>query len=235
MKFFFEARATDAPFVESIWRTESAEAGSFMSVAAIQWQMVLSIHNGNTLLSVRGPETIARMAPCPDNAEFFGINFTLGTFMPHLPTSDLVDGEVHLQEAAFKSFWLYGSTWEFPTYENADVFVERLVRDGLLVHEPIVDATLQGHQQDISLRSVQRRFLRATGLTHGALCQIERAQQAVTLLQQGVSILDTVDQAGYTDQPHLTRSLKRYYGRTPAQIQRVGTAENNEIKISNDT
>jgi AraC-like DNA-binding protein len=225
MKFMFEQRATDAPFVESIWRTESEEAGSFMSVATTQWQMVLSRHNGNTLLSVRGPETVARMADCPDNAEFFGINFTLGTFMPHLPTSELVDGEVHLQEAAFKSFWLYGSTWEFPTFDNADTFIERLVKDGLLVHEPVVDATIQGHRQDISMRSVQRRFLRATGLTHGALCQIERAQQAVALLQQGVSILDTVDQLGYTDQPHLNRSLKRFYGETPREISRSGADE----------
>jgi AraC-like DNA-binding protein len=225
MKFTFEQRPSDAPFVESIWRTESEDAGTFMSVANIQWQMVLSKHNGNTLLSVRGPETKAWLAACPEDAEFFGINFTLGTFMPHLPTSDLVDGEVHLPEAAFKSFWLYGSSWEFPTFDNADVFIKRLVRDGLLVHEPLVDVTLQGHGHDLSLRSVQRRFLRATGLTHGALCQIERAHQAASLLQQGVPILDTVDQAGYADQPHLTRSLKRFFGQTPAQILRTGSAE----------
>ncbi len=40
----------------------------------------------------------------------------------------------------------------------------------------------------------------------------------MTLLQQGVSIVDTVDQAGYADQPHLTRSLKRFIGQTPAQL-----------------
>jgi hypothetical protein len=34
------------------------------------------------------------------------------------------------------------------------------------------------------------------------------------------SILDTVDLAGYADQPHLTGSLKRYMGQTPAQILR---------------
>src|SRR5579859_5293941 len=48
--------------------------------------------------------------------------------------------------------------------------------------------------------------------------QIERARYATCLLQQGVSILDTVEQAGYFDQPHLTRSLKHYIGQTPAQI-----------------
>jgi AraC-like DNA-binding protein len=68
---------------------------------------------------------------------------------------------------------------------------------------------------------VQRRFLRATGLTHGALCQIESAQKATALLEQGVSILDTVELVGYADQPHLTRSLKRFVGRTPAEIVRA--------------
>jgi AraC-like DNA-binding protein len=192
----------------------------FMSVAAIKWQMVISVQNGTTIVTLRGPETSAKPAPCPENAEFFGINFKLGAFMPHLPTVDLVDAEVHLPEGAGKSFWFNSSVWELPNFDNADTFIKRLVRDELLVDEPLVDATLQGHVPYLSVRSVQRRFLRATGLTHGALSQIERAQQAVALLEQGVSILDTVDRVGYADQPHLTRSLKKFYGRTPAQILR---------------
>jgi AraC-like DNA-binding protein len=61
-------------------------------------------------------------------------------------------------------------------------------------------------------------LLRATGLTQGAAYQIERPQRAVALLQQGVSILDTVELLGYSDQPHLTRSLKHLVGQTPAQL-----------------
>jgi AraC-like DNA-binding protein len=33
-----------------------------------------------------------------------------------------------------------------------------------------------------------------------------------------VSALDVARQAGYADQPHLTRSLKRFVGQTPSQI-----------------
>jgi AraC-like DNA-binding protein len=40
-------------------------------------------------------------------------------------------------------------------------------------------------------------------------------------LKQGVSILDTVYEAGYFDQAHLTRSLKHLIGQTPAQIIRA--------------
>ncbi|MEJ2559367.1 MAG: AraC family transcriptional regulator [Anaerolineae bacterium] len=87
------------------------------------------------------------------------------------------------------------------------------------INLPVVDAVLRGHPQELSIRTVQRRFLQATGITHNAVHQIERARHATLLLESGLSILDTVDQAGYYDQPHLTRSLKRYIGQTPTQIQ----------------
>jgi methylphosphotriester-DNA--protein-cysteine methyltransferase len=67
---------------------------------------------------------------------------------------------------------------------------------------------------------VRRRFLTATGLTPGTIRQIERARHALTLLRQGRPILDVVFEAGYFDQPHLTRSLRQFMGRTPAQIAR---------------
>ena len=92
------------------------------------------------------------------------------------------------------------------------------MRKGLLLREPIVGEALQGRLKDLSLRSVQRRFLQATGVTQSTARQIERARSATLLLQQGVSILDTLDQTGYFDQPHLTRSLKYFIGQTPAQI-----------------
>jgi AraC-like DNA-binding protein len=225
MIFSFEERPSDSSFVERIWRTQSERAGAFTSLAVSQWEMVVMRHNGKTTLTVRGPETKATPAYCSVHAEWFGIIFKFGTFMPHLPASNLVDGSVDLPDAASKSFWLHGSVWQCPDYDNADTFVAGLVRAGLLVRDPIVDAVLQNQPQALSPRSVQRRFLRATGLTQGSIRQIERARYATTLLQQGVSVLDTVDLAGYADQPHLTRSLKHFIGKTPAQIIRQSEPE----------
>ena len=68
---------------------------------------------------------------------------------------------------------------------------------------------------------MRHRFARATGLTQTHIRQFRRAQQAAALLHQGVSILDTVYETGYFDQPHLTRSLKRFIGHTPAQITQL--------------
>ena len=43
-------------------------------------------------------------------------------------------------------------------------------------------------------------------------------ERAVDLLGRGVPALEVVRLAGYADQPHLTRSLKRFVGQTPSQI-----------------
>jgi len=63
--------------------------------------------------------------------------------------------------------------------------------------------------------------LQATGVTHSTIRQIERARHATNLLKQGAAIFDAVHEAGYYDQAHLTRSLKRLIGQTPAQIRRA--------------
>jgi AraC-like DNA-binding protein len=210
--------------VETIWHSQSHQAGPFLSVATSHWEMVVSHYAGKTCFSVRGPETHSTVAQCPAGGEWLGIQFKHGVFMPQLPVSHLVNGEVELPQAAGRSFWLASSTWELPTVDNADVFIARLIKAELLVCDPIIATALQDRAIDLSPRSVQRRFLRTTGLTQGTISQIERARYAVSLLRQGHSILDTVALAGYADQPHLTRALKRLIGQTPVQLRTEATA-----------
>jgi hypothetical protein len=217
--FSFDERLSDSPFVERIWRAQSERTGDFLSVAASWWEIVVSKYQGETTITVRGPETkVTPMQVTLLGGEFFGIIFKHGAFMPHFPVGDLVDGDLDLPDASGKAFWLNGSAWQFPNYENADTFVQRLVRDQLLVCDPIIEPVLRGELQELSPRSIQRRFVQATGLTHGSIRKIERARRATMLLQQGLSILDTVEQAGYSDQAHLTRALKYLMGKTPTQI-----------------
>jgi AraC-like DNA-binding protein len=226
MIIFDEERPSDSPFVERIWRSHSERGGSFLSIAESRWEMVVTRRHSKITLTVRGPETKATpLGDCPADGEWLGIRFKLGTVLPHLPARTLVDATVTLPLATSTSFWLHGSAWQFPDYDNADTFVDRLVREGLLVREPVVGAALQGQLKDLSLRSVQRRFLQTAGVTHSAARQIERARYATLLLQQGISILDTIEEAGYFDQPHLTRSLKYFIGLTPAQLLRQSRPE----------
>ena len=221
--FTFERRPSRSLMIEQVWQTRSEPPEElFVSVAVSHWEMVVTRQRGMARLTVRGPETKATTSPVPPDAEFFGIQFSFGTFMPGLPPGRLVDCSLTLPLATKTSFWLAGSQWELPGPDNADVFADRLVRAGLLVHDPLVPASLQGETGGLSARSVERRVSRATGLTRGAIRQIQRAERAVELLSGGVSPLEVARQAGYADQPHLTRSLKRLAGKTPSQVAAGG-------------
>jgi AraC-like DNA-binding protein len=216
--FQLEEREADSPFVDAIWRTRSAPHQSFISIAAAHWQIVVWRQAGQTHLTVRGPETKATAVPIPANAEFVGVRFRVGTFMPDLPVLSLVDRDLTLPRSVGNSFRLNGSAFEIPAYDNVEAFVNKLAREGLLISDPVVRAVLQGRETGLCRRSIERRVRRATGLTIGAIRQIERARKAAELLDRGATILDAGMSAGYADQAHLTRSLKRFMGQTPAQI-----------------
>jgi len=214
-----EDRPSDSPYVERVWRAHSEGGGSFLSVAEYRSELVVTRHQGRVTVTVRGPETRVSRLSYPPDAQWRGIRLKPGAFLPSLPARELVDGDVTLPNAMNASFWLDGSAWQVPDYENADTFVAWLVGAGLLVIDPAVPAALRGELTDASLRTVQRRFLHATGVTRGAARQIERARYATLLLKRGDSIADVTYAAGYFDQPHMTRALKRLIGQTPAELR----------------
>jgi AraC-like DNA-binding protein len=217
----FTERPSDSPFVERVWRSHSTRGGSFLSVAQSHFEMAITRHQGRTFITLRGPETLATRAECPGEGEWLGIRFALGTFMPGLTPSELRDRrDTTLPTATTRSFWLDGSAWEYPDFENADTFVARLAQRGLIARDFVVNAMLQGRGARLPLRSAQRHFLHATGITHRRVLSIERARRAAMLLRDGVSILDTVHDAGYFDQAHLTRALGALIGTTPAELRR---------------
>ncbi len=218
MSFIYEARLSDSPYVETITYSRTAGSGTTIRPAESHWHMVFVKYKSRIQSLVFGSLPTAGVVSYTEGAEILWIKFKLGTFMPHLPARDFLNVETPLPGAATNSFWLKGSAWQFPDFENADIFINRLVRNDLLVRDPVVKAALQDQPQEVASRTVRHRFLRATGLTKSHIQQIERAQRAAALLRQGVPILDTVYEAGYFDQPHLTRSLKQWVGHTPAQI-----------------
>jgi AraC-like DNA-binding protein len=148
----------------------------------------------------------------------------LGCFYATSAQKTFLNQETTLPNAASRSFWLKGSVWQFPDYENVDTFIDRLVREELLAYDPVVHEVLQEQPQPLAPRTLRHRFLHATGLTHNHIRQVQRAQQAAQRLQQGASIADTTYELGYYDQPHLTRLLRRLIGYTPNQIIQASQA-----------
>jgi len=232
MTIAFEERLSDSPYIENVIRGRTLKRDAPIRPATSHWHMVFVNYRGVMRSLMVGPCSTSGRAFWDEGAELLWIRFKLGTFMPHLPVKRYLDLETEMPEATGK-FWLKGSAWQIPDFENADTFVERLVRDEILVSDPIVRATLDDQlPEDTSLRTVRHRFLQATGVTQGHIRQMKRAEQAQALLARGTSILDVVEEAGYFDQAHLTRSLKLFIGFTPAQIVRMNAPACHSVQDS---
>jgi methylphosphotriester-DNA--protein-cysteine methyltransferase len=114
---------------------------------------------------------------------------------------------------------------DLPSNDDAEAFVAALVRENLLVQDRLVADVHRGASTDLSQRTVQRRFIAATGLTRSAARQIDRARNAAVLIQEGSAIDDVIEELGYYDHAHLGRSLRRFIGRTPTKLRRGAPAQ----------
>ncbi|MEW1842477.1 helix-turn-helix domain-containing protein [Nonomuraea angiospora] len=216
-----EDRTSDSPYIERVYRSAGVTTAKRMhSVANSNWELVVWEYRGRAHVAIRGPETRPTTVDMSPAGSAFGIIFAHGAAMPHLPVQGLVDSAVLSPHVTPDTFVLQGEEWELPGFDNAEVFVNRLVRAGVLVRDPLVTDVVAGDDAPrLSARSVQRRVVAATGLTQGAIRQIERAREAAMLLGEGVAPLDVVHRLGYYDQPHLARSLTRFMGRTATELQ----------------
>jgi len=219
MSFSYEDRESDSPFVQTIWRTQGEQDGCYTSAADGSWDFLIIKEDGQTQFNITGAATKAVPVVYKAGVEYLGIRFKVGAYLPQFPVSAIVDNMLTLPQATSASFWFHDSMLPLPHFDNVESFLDRLARNRLLAQDAVVDAVLQGDTQALSLRSVQRHFARTTGLTHKYVRQIERARQAVALLERGVPVIDAAFAAGYTDQPHMTKALKHLIGQTPRQIR----------------
>lgn len=216
---FDRVRPSDSPFVERVWSCHSDAAGTFLSVSTCNVELVVTRVQGRTTVTVRGPEPRPSLVPCPADGEWFAIRFTPGTEMPLFPVRRLLDNlGVTLPQPSKRKLLLDGREWELPAFDNAETFVERLARSGLVRRDPEIAAALADGPAAFCARTRQRRFLRAAGMPFNVMRQIERARFAATLLKESVSIADVVWRCGYYDHAHLTRSLRRFIGVPPSKV-----------------
>ncbi|MEP6987468.1 MAG: helix-turn-helix domain-containing protein [Chloroflexota bacterium] len=213
-----EERALASPYIEWIGHGYTVADGLEMRPAEYNWHLIFTRCEGVLRILVVGALEEAQRLNYVAGAESLWIRFKVGTYMPHLPASAIVNQAINLPEGSGNNFWLQDKVWEIPSFENADTFVEHLTRAGALTYDPLIQVALRDELEDASERTVRYRFQHSTGLRQNYIRQIKRAQQAVELLHHGNSILNTAHELGYADQPHLTRSLKRLMGYTPHEL-----------------
>jgi hypothetical protein len=219
MSFDYEDKPSNSRFVDLVWRTHDTSDGTYLAAADACWDMIFIRSGDETRVLLSGPSSNITPVPYKAGNRNFGIRFTRGSFLTHVPASAMVDTTIALPMPSSDTFELAGAVWALPSYDTVEDFVTGLERAGLLSDDPVVLAVLRGDDPTTSPRSTQRHFSHVTGLTANRIRQIVRARAAAEMLQRGDSILDVTHELGYADQAHLTRDLKRLTGFTPGQTR----------------
>lgn len=117
-----------------------------------------------------------------------------------------------------RKFWVGSERLEIPSFENAEQLVAAMVRRGLLETDRVVARAMLGVRQRLDERTIQRHFAAVAGISHKRIRQIERAHQAASLLRMAQPAARVAAELGFSDQAHLSHSVKRFLGLTPRQI-----------------
>jgi hypothetical protein len=213
-------RRSDSPFVERITEVTYDAPTREWSTPDGCWDLVVLKRAGKTTVLHTGLISRPVLLENGPGDSYLAISFKPGVFATRAPGIEMVDRGVVRPLISAHAFTMDGESLEVPTFENAEGLVNRLERRGLLTRDDLVESAAQGNPRAISPRSMQRHFLLAVGMTPKQFEQIKRACCAVELLRRGMAPAAVAIEAGYSDQPHLTRALKAIMGQTPASFQR---------------
>lgn len=102
-----------------------------------------------------------------------------------------------------------------------DPLVERALR--LLAAGPEEDASIARIARSLSMseRQLERRFLDRVGSTPRRYASLRRFERAAALLGSGAPLGRVALDAGYYDQSHIIRELRRFSGMTPGALRRM--------------
>lgn len=215
-------RGADSPFIQAVTDWVIGDEGGYIAAPDGCWDLVVMKQAGKTNILLTGQTTRAVPLPFAPGDEIMTISFKASAFLSIIPATALLDRAVFLPSVG-RHFQLAADVFEIPTFENAEGFVQSLFRKEHIDHDDVIDETLMNHPPAYSPRSIQRHFLRATGMTQNAFRQIQRARRAAALLQKGLPAVEVAFEAGYSDQPHMSRSLKYILGRNPTEITALKT------------
>lgn len=223
MSFLYEQQSSSSKLVEVIWKTVDTSDGTYIAPADGCWDLIFITRDNQTRVLFSGPTTKPTNVPYQAGNTNVGIRFKPAAFMPSMSATTMQDRVDILPMVNDHTFTLFNQAFTVPTYESADSLVHELEELGFIGQDHVINTKLQSDIHHMTERSVQRHFKQRTGLPAKSHQQIQQAQNAVELLRSGQSPLVTAQETGYADQAHLTRSLKKFTGRTPAEI--IATAD----------
>ena len=204
------------------------------------------VWTGGSRLAVAGPATGPALVDVPAGAQVMGVRFRVGAAGAALglPAAELLDLAVPLRE-------LWGrdagrleerlAEARFPLAELARAVAARLpdgfdplVRTAALgLARPDTRVPELGRELGIGERQLRRRFADAVGYSPKTLQRVLRFQRFLRLAaREGGDLARLALDAGYADQAHLTREVRRLGGLPPAALLADGAGPAGETTDS---
>lgn len=204
--------------MRTVWRAEVDEPGTYPQTGSEYWGIsFIRRPDGSYGAELDGPRMHSTVVAGHLGEHYWGVELAAYVVLRGVPKQavlgatvplPVVDGEVELS----------GFRAPVPGWAELEAWVDHLAACGALLVDGEVRRALAGDRAGASERTWQRRYRRTVGLTSQQVEQLHRAEHAYVLLQQGVAPAEAAVEAGFADQPHLTRALRLIQGRTPAAI-----------------
>ncbi|MGY2130270.1 helix-turn-helix domain-containing protein [Blastococcus sp. SYSU DS0617] len=201
--------------VRCAWAVAAETGGTWVQPATEFWGLGFTATARGRRAEFVGPTARPRAFEMAPGDRFWGVEFEAYAFLRGVAKEAL--DVIQALPSRANRFTVGAGEYEIPDEDHLGDVVEALVADGLLAVEPSVRTALSGAPASDG-RTLRRRVREVTALNRQQIAGMERAREAFRLLSEGVGIPDVVERAGYSDQAHLTRSLRALAGRTPGQI-----------------
>jgi len=224
-------RVAGSPYVHSISRIIHMQDNIGTATPDGCWDLVVLKRKERIYFFRTGILTQAIPLRREAGDELLTISLRVAFFMPHMAARQLINKAFSFPLFNNRTCCMNGNLIELPNFENAELFIDKLVSVGILVKDNEIACALEGRLQTKSSRTLRRRFLVTTGLTQNYIQQIVRAQHAVMLIQQGAPLQWVAAETGYYDQSQMTHSLKHIMGQNPGEIKRKGANTTKDLSL----
>ena len=215
-------RHSTSPYIDRVTQSFATSDGSYLVTPDGSWDLIMSEEpDGSRIVFITGQATQSARLPYKAGQRSVVISFTAGSYFSPFRGAPFKDDYIMLTMPDPNHFEIAGYVFPLPTYESAEEIIDLMVSSGLLSSDEVVDGVMRGKHKAASQRSVERHFKSITGLSPKKIANIRRAQQAVRILKSGASPSHAAAEAGYYDQPHLTKELKRLMGSHPSDVNDV--------------
>ncbi|HJP96137.1 MAG TPA: AraC family transcriptional regulator [Candidatus Saccharimonadales bacterium] len=215
-------RESSSPYIDRVWRSHNVTDGTYRATPDGSWDIIVLIQqDGSRSVMLAGQATEPMDVPYTAGTSSVVISFAAGAYLPSYSGKKMLNLAEMLPNSGPDHFVLAGKTFATPTFDTAEKLVASMLAEGLLKMDDVVASILNGNTKALSDRAKQRHFLDVTGLTRKSLEQIQRAQEAVRQLQSGKKPIEVAADAGFTDQAHLAKSLKKIMRSKPSDVNNI--------------